>query len=209
MRPCSCTEAHARKCIVLTGGPGAGKTAVLELIRQSFCEHVVVLPEAASLLFNGGFPRRTELSARRAAQRAIYHVQTELERCAGESESPAIVLCDRGTLDGAAYWPGPGELWLEVASRREVELARYSAVIHMRTPPEAIGYDWSNPARTESALEAAAIDARIASAWEGHPRRFFVESTVDFLSKALRAVELLRMELPPCCRKHLIPGEAA
>ena len=23
----------------------------------------------------------------------------------------AILLCDRATVDGAAYWPGPGELW--------------------------------------------------------------------------------------------------
>ena len=33
--------------IVLTGGPGGGKTAVLEVVRRHFCEHVVVLPEAA------------------------------------------------------------------------------------------------------------------------------------------------------------------
>lgn len=209
MKPCACNEVHARKSIVLTGGPGAGKTAVLELIRKSFCEHVVVLPEAASLLFGGGFPRRADPPARRAAQRAIYFVQRELERCAGEAEEPAIVLCDRGTVDGTAYWPGPGELWAEVASSRALELDRYAAVIHLRTPPEASGYDWSNPVRTETAAEAAAIDQRIAQAWDAHPRRFFVESTADFLQKALRAVELLRMELPACCRNHLLPGEGS
>lgn len=41
------SRAHKRRRVVLTGGPGAGKTATLELIRQSFCEHVHVLPEAA------------------------------------------------------------------------------------------------------------------------------------------------------------------
>ena len=40
--------------MVLTGGPGAGKTAVLEVVRRTFCEHVTVLPEAASILFMGG-----------------------------------------------------------------------------------------------------------------------------------------------------------
>ena len=209
MKPCGCKEVHVRKSIVLTGGPGAGKTAVLELIRKSFCEHVVVLPEAASLLFRGGFPRRVDPPARRAAQRAIYFVEKELERCAGEGEEPAIVLCDRGTLDGAAYWPGPGELWTEVGSTRGDELARYAAVIHLRPPAEESGYDWSNPVRTETAAEAAAIDRRIAEAWTGHPRRFFVESTPDFLQKALKAVELLRLELPACCRSHLLPGEAS
>lgn len=209
MKPCNCREVHARKSIVLTGGPGAGKTAVLELIRKSFCQHVVVLPEAASLLFRGGFPRRTDPPARRAAQRAIYFVEKELERCAGEGKEPAIVLCDRGTIDGAAYWPGPGDLWSEVSSSHALELARYSAVIHLRTPLENNGYDWSNPVRTETAAEAAAIDQRIAQAWAGHPRRFFVESTPDFLQKALKAVELLRLELPACCRSHLLPGEAS
>src|SRR5690242_15099817 len=58
MRTCACREDHRkRKRVVLTGGPGAGKTAVLELVRQSFCSHVHVLPEAAGILFTGGFPR--------------------------------------------------------------------------------------------------------------------------------------------------------
>lgn len=29
MRPCACREPHPLKRVVLTGGPGAGKTAVL------------------------------------------------------------------------------------------------------------------------------------------------------------------------------------
>jgi uncharacterized protein (DUF2249 family) len=48
---------HLRRRIVLTGGPGAGKTAVLELFRAAVCEHVNVLPEAAGIVFGGGFPR--------------------------------------------------------------------------------------------------------------------------------------------------------
>src|SRR5215471_13340076 len=33
MKPCTCTQTHQRRRIVPTGGPGAGKTAVLELLR--------------------------------------------------------------------------------------------------------------------------------------------------------------------------------
>src|SRR5262245_47056060 len=94
---CECAATHERRRIVLTGGPGAGKTAVLELIRQSFCEHVHVLQEAASLVFGGGFPRDDDEPCRRAAQRAIFYVQRELENAA-DAHQPAIVLCDRGTL---------------------------------------------------------------------------------------------------------------
>ncbi|MBL0889768.1 MAG: hypothetical protein IBJ19_04065 [Gemmatimonadaceae bacterium] len=37
--------------MVLTGGPGAGKSAVLELARLFFCDHVRRLPEAAGIVF--------------------------------------------------------------------------------------------------------------------------------------------------------------
>lgn len=38
-------QPHGRRRVVLTGGPGAGKTAVLELVRQYFCKHIDVLPD--------------------------------------------------------------------------------------------------------------------------------------------------------------------
>jgi predicted ATPase len=56
--------------VVLTGGPGAGKTALLEIARRNFCEHIAVLPEAVSIVFGGGFWRKETAPARRAAQRA-------------------------------------------------------------------------------------------------------------------------------------------
>jgi predicted ATPase len=82
---------HKQQTIVLTGGPGAGKTAVLELVRQQFCAHVEVLPEAAGIVFGGGFPRTGSLEWRRGAQRAIFFVQRELESI-GEAES-AVSCC--------------------------------------------------------------------------------------------------------------------
>ena len=129
MVPCDCREPHARRRIVLTGGPGAGKTAVLELVRQNFCRHVDVLPEAASVLFSGGFRRGVTPLARKAAQRAIFHVQRELETVAEVEDNVAITLCDRGTVDGFAYWPGPEEFWRAMGTSVEAELRRYDAVI--------------------------------------------------------------------------------
>ena len=203
--PCSCGRRHQRRRIVLTGGPGAGKTAVLELVRGYFCRHVSVLPEAASIIFAGGFPRLDRPAVKQAAQRAIFFVQRELENAADGADNPAIVLCDRGTVDGVAYWPGPDDFWRAMETTREAQFARYDAVLHLRTPPLS-GYNHQNPMRVETAAEAAVIDQRIACAWEGHPRRFFLESTVDFLEKVRSAVRILREELPACCRQHLAPG---
>jgi predicted ATPase len=191
---------------VLTGGPGAGKTAVLELVRRAFCEHVVVLPEAAGIVFGGGFPRGGAVPERAAAQRAIFHVQRELE-AVGDTRNAALVLCDRGTVDGLAYWPGPEDFWTEVGASQPEELARYEAVIHLRTPGADGGYDRSNPLRTEAAAEAALIDERIAQAWASHPRRFVVEASAEFLTKAERAIAILRAEIPGCCRDRHLAAE--
>lgn len=205
MKPCPCSESHRTRRVVLTGGPGAGKTAVLELIRQSFCEHVKVLPEAAGIVFGGGFPRGTEGEKLRAGQRAIFYIQRELE-AATAAETAAIVLCDRGTVDGLAYWPGPGDLWTSVGTSFAEQLARYDAVIHLRTPSEASGYNHDNPLRIETAAEARIIDEKIAQAWSEHPRRFVVEPAESFLAKAARALELLRQEMPDCCKAHVVPA---
>ena len=203
---CECAErTHAPKLVAITGGPGAGKTAVLEIARRSLCSHVVVLPEAASIIFAGGFPRGTSVPARRATQRAIFHVQTELEQILLDEQRVAIGLCDRGTVDSIAYWPEPiDDLWRDVHSDEATQLARYSAVIHLRTPPADLGYDHSNPLRTERVEDALRLDNLIQAAWANHPNRHFVASHLSFVDKAAHALELIRIELPECCRGHIV-----
>ncbi len=200
---CTCLDNHVPQRIVLTGGPGAGKTAVLELVRRTLCPHVRVLPESAGILFGGGFPRGPTLEAKRAAQRAVFYVQRELEATA-ETADIAIALCDRGTIDSLAYWPGPDDFWASLGTTIDEQLARYRAVIHLRTPP-ADEYTRANPLRVETVAEAHTIDNRIALAWARHPRHYEVPATHDFLAKAHRAIDIIRSELPACC----LPRRAA
>lgn len=204
MIPCDCTQVHVPRRVVLTGGPGAGKTAVLEMMRRSsFCEHVHILPESASIVFGGGFPRRSDMAAKRAAQRAIFYVQRELEEAAAGNNA-AIILCDRGTVDGAAYWPGPDDYFAAVDTTIAEQLSRYDAVIHLRTPRIDAGYNHQNPLRTETAIEAAEVDRRILDVWATHSRRFIIDATPDFLAKAAHVLQVLRGELPECCRHHVV-----
>jgi hypothetical protein len=177
---------------------------------RSFCAHVGVLPEAASVVFGGGFPRHQSEVARQAAQRAIFHIQREVETLVVGEGEVSVGLCDRGTVDGEAYWPGSaGSYWESVKCSKEAELARYSAVIHLRTPAASQGYNREYALRVESADEAKAIDERIFAAWNGHPKRVVVESEKDFVLKASRALELVRDELASCCHHHeLLAGGA-
>jgi predicted ATPase len=201
---CNCKLArHQPKLVVLTGGPGGGKTAVLEMARRYFCQHVAITPEAASIVFGGGFPRSPLPQGVRAAQRAIFHVQRAIETVAFTSRQTAVVLCDRGTLDGLAYWPGTQQGFFdEFGTTREAELARYAAVVHVEVPALAWGYE-KNRIRRESVRQARQIDQRIARAWRGHPRVLKVGAQAGFLDKLAYAIELLRGELPACCRTHL------
>ena len=143
--------------------------------------------EAAGVIFGGRFPRNHRPEIRRAAQRAIFHVQRELEAMAA-LDNPAVMLCDRGTIDCSAYWVGDGDLFSDVGTTRAAELARYDVVIHLRTPTSPRAYNHDNPLRIESVEEAAEIDARILTQWDGHARRYIVEATEDFLSKASQEI---------------------
>jgi predicted ATPase len=198
---CTCTKPrHETRRIVFTGGPGAGKTAVLAVLRRMLCAHVRVLPEAASIVFAGGFPRPGTPIAIECAQRAIHHVQVELETLA-HADHPAVVLCDRGVVDGLAYWPGDeGDLWKSVGMSREEALARYDLVIHLRVPTADGGYDHSNPVRLETSDEARIIDERIAHAWRGHPNVAIIHNATDFGTKLEKAIALVMNEIPSCCR---------
>jgi predicted ATPase len=151
---------NGRCRIVVTGGPGGGKTTAADLFRREIGERVVIVPEAATLLFSGGFPRVAEPHARVAAQTAIYHVQRNLEEVQSARYPDRVLLCDRGTVDGAAYWPGePEEFFAAVGSSAEREFSRYDAVLFFETAAAGgMSVEGGNPMRIESNAEAVDLD---------------------------------------------------
>lgn len=207
--PCPCPTPEIKpRLVVVTGGPGAGKTAVLEVVRKMFCERVAILPEAASILFSGGFWRLDSQAGKRSTQRAIYHVQKELETIFFEEHKWTLGLCDRGTLDGLAYWPGkPEEFLAALGTTIERELNHYYGVIHLRVPSLTSGYNHQNPVRVETAEMAAAIDEKIHEVWKAHPNYYQISSAVTFADKINESVELMSAFLPECCQEHLQKGK--
>jgi ADP-ribose pyrophosphatase YjhB (NUDIX family) len=60
--------------IALTGGPGGGKSTAAELFRREFKDHISLVPEVATLLFKGGFPRVNNESVVASIQKSIFQM---------------------------------------------------------------------------------------------------------------------------------------
>lgn len=185
------------KLIVLTGGPGGGKTAILELAQKIFCQHVAFVPEAATIVYGGGFWRIPEPRGIKAAQRTICFIQRELEKLVLESPDCIMGVCDRGIIDSIGYWPDSElDFWQEIGRTRQETYAHYDLVIHLKTPTTAkLGYNFDNPVRNESVDEAVKLDEKIQAVWEGHPNRVIIEPKEDFMEKASLVFELIRGKL--------------
>lgn len=178
--------------VAITGGPSGGKTTLIETLKKEFGSQISVVPEAASILYSGGFPRKKSILGRIATQRAIYYTQRELETIAiGESEKSLLVF-DRGSLDSIAYWPNDeDDFFKNIHSTKSEELARYDWVMHLDTASNE-NYDLSNPIRTETHTEALLLNEKIKMAWNGHPRRITIASDGDFLAKITKSIQVIK-----------------
>ena len=169
------------KRIVLTGGPGAGKTVVTDRIAQRMPERYVRVPEAATQVYFALQTRwdRLDLEGKHDVQRRIYRLQREQEDRIAREHPDKILLLDRGTVDGAAYWPeGAAHYWRDLHTDLNTELARYDAVIWMQTCAALGMYDGdnSNACRFEDALGAIAAGQTLVDLWGKHPRLLRVEA---------------------------------
>jgi len=182
------------KKIVLTGGPASGKTTALSILKEEYGTDIELAKEAATLVYSGGFPRNDK-SKRHTyhAQRIIYYTTKELEALAEEVNPDAkIVLCDRGSLDGAVYWPyGQDDFFEAMQTTMKAEYDRYYAIIHMSPPKEEKYYQNTN-VRTETLARALEVDEAILKLWSGHPRHIVIPESNDYVKKALIVRKAIR-----------------
>lgn len=188
--------------IVLTGGPCAGKSTALARIHSHLEYHgvqVYRVPEAATLLLGGGIlVKDAPLSHMLSFQRGIVRVQIAVEdafdlfaRLVG---CKAVLLCDRGVVDGSAYLPRHAwEALLAEEQLDEVELRekRYTAVVHLVTAAHGVEHAYgthSNAVRYEDVAGAREVDDRLRQAWVGHPNLCIIDTHPDFEVKMHRVV---------------------
>lgn len=193
--------------ICITGGPCAGKTTSLARIAERIPElgyKVFTVPEAATLLMKSGAMINVENldnSGRIGLQATLIKLQASLEdiytRFAEASNQKALVVCDRGVMDGSAYISS--DLWqalLDEIGSPVVHLRdnRYDAVIHLVTAAQGAEEHFqtiNNEARYEGLEQARGVDKSLQKAWTGHPNFFIIENEglKSFEAKVQRCYE--------------------
>ena len=181
--------------IVITGGPGSGKTVITHTIADAQPDRYVAVPEAATQVYAMLQTRwdKLDLAGRHDAQRRMYQLQLDQESRLAAAHPGRTLLLDRGTIDGAAYWPeGPDDFWRDRGTTRSAELLRYDAVILLETSA-AIGLydgDSSNFCRFEDPVAAIRSGELLRELWAGHPHLHAVAAYEKLQEKlaAVRAV---------------------
>ena len=186
--------------VVLTGGPCGGKTTALTEIKarlEALGFLILCVPEAATLMFGNG-ARVWDESSAFVFQRNLIRLQLALEdafaELAVEAKQNAVVLCDRGAMDGKAYMSEEQwELLLEELRMTPVALRdeRYDAVLHLVTAADGAESYYTlanNATRTETAAEARGQDRKTLDCWTGHEHLYIVDNSTPFDEKIRRAV---------------------
>ena len=187
--------------IVLTGGPCAGKSTGLAIIKDRLSNlgySVIILHEMATEVILSGFHPSViggynfqEVLIRMQLNR----IQTYKDYFKDLDSEKIVVLHDRGLMDGEAYmFPEEFEKLLEkVGYKRNEVYGLYDGVFHLVSAaigaPEAYTTA-NNSARMETLDEAIAADTRTMNAWVGHPHlRIINNENTNFEQKMAKLME--------------------
>ena len=181
---------NMKRRIVLTGGPGGGKTTALDLFRRELLGKIASVPEAATMIFSGGIERSLSEKVICTQQIAIFNLQRHLEDVQRTTNPDCLILCDRGCLDGLAYWPRcEADFFKTMNTTLSYELSRYDAVIFFETAANS-GQEIksNNPIRNESAQKAILLDQRLQQIWSQHPNFNLVSRDESFIKKIMLGI---------------------
>mgnify|MGYP003292705789 CR=1 FL=1 len=201
--------------IVLTGGPCAGKSTILKRIVEKYSQlgyAVYSLPESATLFIQAGvdfLTRDPYLSFVTETSKLQYQIQMEdsMAQIAAACGKPAIIVCDRGTMDTFAYISEETKKKiLNAVGQEEIVLRdkRYDAVLHICTAAKGAEQFYSlnnNACRSETLEVAREVDDRLMHAWNGHPNLRVINAEIDFEVKIKNVLDTIDAILPQleCC----------
>lgn len=196
-------ERASMHTIVFTGGPAGGKSTSLRAIKDEYGDKVILVPEVATMLMEGGFPIPNKdmpysQEWQEAFQPAVLCTQQGIEDMnirIAKQKGARLVICDRGILDGAAYVTGGIPAFL---SEYGLDLhdcySRYTQVVHFESTatcnPSLYGKT-GNESRYENLDEAIALEHRIRKVWQEHPNWTFISGEGGIAQVIARALSIV------------------
>lgn len=193
------------KKIVLTGGPCAGKSSSLELVRdylKSMGYMVYIVQESATELINSGIkPFGDDAIDMVQFQDIILRYQIEKEmiiESVAEKINPdkeVVIIYDRGAMDNKAYIGQENfDKLLNKYNLKEMDLLnRYDLVIHLETGAKSGAYTKeNNSARYEDIKKAIEMDNNNYEAWKNHVNLIKISSCEDFAKKQNELIEIIK-----------------
>jgi len=188
-----------RPVIVLTGGPGGGKSTLIQELAhdQAWTGRFAALPEAIFTIRHVGISSREKLF-----QRVMVYLQMSLEDGLDQAlglDDPRAILCHRGSLDPLAYWLDRGwpeeEFWSFIRTSREDHYRRYTAVIHLVTAADGASVHyarWPDAHRPERIKDAIRLDGLLYQVWHGHSQYYRLDNEGrDWAAKLVEARNIL------------------
>ena len=191
--------------IVITGGPLAGKSTLIEYLEGAYDSKCRFMKEVATMLLSSGYPKPggdVEFSPEWLdyVNKVIIPTQLSMENghlhAACENRKRAIVF-DRGLLDPCAYIPGGRDV-LQDKYGLDIQgtMDRYTMVIHLQSLAciSTSEYDRlcsTNPSRYDTAEQAIERDAALVEAWKDHPNWHFISAEGGIDSVLEQAIRLI------------------
>lgn len=191
--------------VVLTGGPGSGKTSVKDGIIKHFSVQgyqVLFVSETASELINGGVKCFGNNSLNVVDfQEYVMKLQLLKEQiyidAASKLGGDVIVIYDRGTIDNFAYMSedeGHEIINRVLEGKTKVDLLNnYDLVIVLQSSKDFYTTE-NNKARSEDVNEALELGKRTLNSWVGH-KKLKIVGPKDTLHEKINEVLNLINEL--------------
>jgi hypothetical protein len=183
------------KKIVLTGAPSSGKSSVMKELKSLYKDEALLIPEGAVILLGGGFPAPShgDLEQISYFQQAILDVQAGLEFILPKQNPKAkFAVFDRGSLDGAGFWPpGPEDFLKKYGVDRKKEYAKFTDVLFLELPTPEM-YGGMSELRFHNYEQSLASQKHLENVWKDHPRFQKIAATVTAEEKIQAVIQKIK-----------------
>ena len=187
--------------VVLTGGPGSGKSDCSDWLSENFRYKgfkVMRLSETATELITSGISPQSVGNL----NYQMYQMKTQLQKEATMTEAVQdlegdrfLVICDRGTVDNKAYMNEKEYQKICASlgiSKKELGVDRYDAVLFLETAARGDYTTENNRARISTWEQARERAMETREVWKDHPCFYNIERAASMEEKRMHISEVLQ-----------------